>query len=89
MAGSGRDSFIEASHTSELPASVLKIIDGSQKFAEGRGVRLEVRSDLDVRSVCQLADIKMACKPAYPTGHLPRSRVLFIGEQRPQVESHA
>ena len=33
---------------------------GSQKFAEGRGVRLEVRSDVDVRSVTQLAEIKMA-----------------------------
>ena len=38
---------------------VLDIIDNSQKFAEGRGVRLEVRSDVDVRSVTQLADIKM------------------------------
>ena len=33
---------------------------GSQKFAVGRGVRLEVRSYVDVRSVTQLAEIKMA-----------------------------
>ena len=51
---------VDAAHDSDLPPSVLDIIDNSQKFAEGRGVRLEVRSDVDVRSVYQLADIKMA-----------------------------
>ena len=51
---------VDAAHDSDLPPSVLDIIDNSQKFAEGRGVRLEVRSDVDVRSVTQLADIKMA-----------------------------
>ncbi len=51
---------VDAAHESDLPPSVLDIIDSSQKFAEGRGVRLEVRSDVDVRSVSQLADIKMA-----------------------------
>ena len=51
---------VDAAHDSDLPPSVLDIIDNSQKFAEGRGVRLEVRSDVDVRSVSQLADIKMA-----------------------------
>ena len=51
---------VDAAHDSDLPTSVLDIIDNSQKFAEGRGVRLEVRSDLDVRAVGQLAGIKMA-----------------------------
>ena len=51
---------VDAAQDSDLPPSVLDIIDSSQKFAEGRGVRLEVRSDVDVRSVTQLADIKMA-----------------------------
>ena len=51
---------VDAAHDSDLPPSVLDIIDISQKFAEGRGMRLEVRSDVDVRSVTQLADIKMA-----------------------------
>jgi len=51
---------VDAAHSSNLPPSVLDIIDNSQKFAEGRGVRLEVRSDVDVRSVTQLAEIKMA-----------------------------
>lgn len=50
----------EAAHASDLPLSVLNEIDSSQTFAEGRGVRLEVRNDSDVRSVIQLAAIKMA-----------------------------
>ncbi len=51
---------VDAAHESDLPPSVLAIIDSSQKYAEGRAVRIEVRSDVDVRSVTQLADIKMA-----------------------------
>ena len=51
---------VDAAHDSDLPPSVLDIIDNSQKFAEGRGLRLEVRSDVDVRSATQLALIKMA-----------------------------
>jgi hypothetical protein len=51
---------VKAAHESDLPVSVLKIIDGSKKYAEGRGVRLEVRSAEDVRNVEKLAVIKMA-----------------------------
>ena len=51
---------VDAAHESGLPRAVLDIIDSSQKFAEGRGVRLEVRSESDVRVVSQLAEIKMA-----------------------------
>ncbi len=50
---------VDAAHESDLPRTVLDIIDNSQRFAEGRGVRLEVRSESDVRVVSQLADIKM------------------------------
>jgi hypothetical protein len=51
---------VKAAHESDLPASVLKVIDGAKKYAEGRGVRLEVRSSKDVRAVETLALIKMA-----------------------------
>ena len=51
---------VDTAHDSNLPPTVLDSIDNSQKFAEGRGVRLEIRSEVDVRSVTQLADIKMA-----------------------------
>lgn len=51
---------VKAAHESDLPASVLKIIDSAKKYAEGRGVRLEVRSAEDVRNVEKLAMVKMA-----------------------------
>jgi hypothetical protein len=49
-----------SAHESKLPASVLKIIDDAPKYAEGRGVRLEVRTTKDVRYIEKLAEIKMA-----------------------------
>jgi hypothetical protein len=48
-----------AAQQSDLPQSVLDIIDNSQRFAEGRGVRLEVRSGDDVADVLEIARIKM------------------------------
>jgi hypothetical protein len=51
---------VKAAHESDLPISVLKVIGGAKKYAEGRGVRLEVRSAEDVRNVEKLAVIKMA-----------------------------
>jgi uncharacterized protein DUF3788 len=51
---------VKASQDSDLPDSVLKVIDTATKYAEGRGVRLEVRSAEDVRNVEMLAVLKMA-----------------------------
>jgi hypothetical protein len=51
---------VKAAHDSDLPISVLKVIDSAKKYAEGRGVRLEVRSATDVRNVEKLAVIKVA-----------------------------
>lgn len=51
---------VKAAHESDLPVSVLRAIDNAQKYAEGRGVRLEVRSVEDVHNVEKLAIIKMA-----------------------------
>ena len=51
---------VDAAHESDLPIGVLDIIDNSQKYAEGRGVRLTVRSKTDVRIVSKVAEIKMA-----------------------------
>jgi hypothetical protein len=50
---------VKAAHESDLPESVLAAIDGAKKYAEGRGVRLEVRSAEDVRNIEKLAVIKM------------------------------
>ncbi len=51
---------VKAAHESDIPASVLEIIDNSKKYVEGRAVRLEVRSADDVLHVVKLASIKMA-----------------------------
>ena len=51
---------VAAAHASDLPQSLLEIIDGSQKYAEGRAVRLEVRSAADLDNVTNVAAIKMA-----------------------------
>ena len=51
---------VKVAHNSDLPTSVLKLIDGAKKYAEGRGVRLEVRNAKDVRHVEKLAVIKMS-----------------------------
>jgi len=49
-----------AAHGSDLPASILTVIDKAKKHAEGRDVRIEVRSAKDVRDVGKLVSIKMA-----------------------------
>lgn len=54
------EKVVKAAHESDLPASVLEVIDGAKKYAEGRGVRLEVGSASDVHNVEKLAIIKMA-----------------------------
>jgi len=51
---------IKAAYDSDLPTSILKVIEGAKKYAEGTGVRLEVRTAKDVRNVETLALIKMS-----------------------------
>jgi len=51
---------VKAVHESDLPVSVLEVVDNAKKYAEGRGVRLEVRTAEDVRNLEKLAVIKMA-----------------------------
>lgn len=51
---------VKAAHESTLPVEVLDVIDNAPRYAEGRGVRLEVRSAKDVRNVEKIAIIKMA-----------------------------
>ena len=51
---------VAAAHASDLPQSLLEIIDSSQKYVEGRAVRLEIRSAADLENVTNVAAIKMA-----------------------------
>jgi len=50
---------VRAARESGLPDPVLKIIDAAPKYAEGRGVRVEVKSKKDLENVKALAAIKM------------------------------
>ena len=54
------ENAVKVAHQSDLPASILEIIAGAKKYAEGRAVRLEVRTAKDVRNVEKIAVIKMA-----------------------------
>lgn len=51
---------VAAARVGDFPDSLLEIIEGSQKYAEGRAVRLEVRSATDLDNVVNVAAIKMA-----------------------------
>jgi hypothetical protein len=49
-----------AARRSKLPALVLEAIDRAPTYAEGRGVRLEVRAEKDLANVEKLAAHKMS-----------------------------
>jgi hypothetical protein len=50
---------VKAAHQAHLSDAVLEVIDGAQKYAEGRAVRLEVRTKKDLRVVEQVVAVKM------------------------------
>jgi hypothetical protein len=49
-----------AAHESRVPNAVLEIIDEAPRYAEGRGVRIAVKTKKDLENVRKLAAIKMA-----------------------------
>jgi hypothetical protein len=51
---------VQAARRSDLPKMVLENIAKSKKYAEGTGVRIEVRNKSDREAVLALASIKMA-----------------------------
>lgn len=51
---------VKAAHESDLSDSVLALIDSARKYAEGRGVRIEVKTKKDLEDTKKLAAIKMA-----------------------------
>jgi hypothetical protein len=52
------DRAVQAARRSGLPASIISLIDGAKRYAEGTAVRLEVRTPADTRIVLRLASIK-------------------------------
>jgi hypothetical protein len=51
---------VAAAEQSTLPAEILEEIRNARPYAEGRGVRVEVKRRVDVESVRKLVEIKMA-----------------------------
>lgn len=50
----------KAAHDSALPESILTVIDEAKKYAEGRAVRIEIKSKRVLEATKKLAAIKMA-----------------------------
>ena len=50
---------VKAALGSTLPDSVLTIIDGAKKYAEGRAIRIEIRNKKDLENAKKLSSIKM------------------------------
>lgn len=51
---------VAAAHEASLPAPCLAQLDAAPRYAEGRGVRIEVRNARDLAAVTTLALAKMA-----------------------------
>jgi hypothetical protein len=51
---------VRGAHDAGLPAEVLAAIGAARRYAEGRGVRLDVRDGGGVEAVLQLAAVKLA-----------------------------
>jgi hypothetical protein len=51
---------VTAAHAAGLASAILDIIDKAPKYAEGRGVRIEVRTLREIDNIAKLAVIKMA-----------------------------
>jgi hypothetical protein len=54
------DKAVAAARQSGLPQSVIKIINEAKRYAEGTGIRLEMKKPKDIEIVKQLAAIKLA-----------------------------
>jgi Protein of unknown function (DUF3788) len=53
------DKAVQAARQSKLPPRVIKIINEAKRYAEGTGVRLEVKTSKDIAAVKMLAAIKL------------------------------
>ena len=54
------DKAVEAARQSRLPQSVIKTINEARRYAEGTGIRMEMKKPKDIEIAKQLAAIKLA-----------------------------
>ncbi len=53
------DKVISKIAKSSLPANIIEELLAAKKYAEGRGISIEVKSQADVKNVIQLLEIKI------------------------------
>ena len=51
---------VNAARAGDLPGPLRELIETSQKFAEGRAIRFEIRAPADLENAMTIARIKMA-----------------------------
>jgi hypothetical protein len=54
------DRAVKAALQSDLPKNMVKLIEEAPRYAEGRGVRLEVKDGSNLAAIRKLAEIKLA-----------------------------
>ncbi len=53
------DKAVRAAHERGLPESILTALDSARKYAEGRGIRLQIRTPAELKPIEALAAIKV------------------------------
>lgn len=53
------DKAVAEVEKSELPASLIKELAGAKRYAEGRGLRVEIKKKSDINNVINLVKIKI------------------------------
>ena len=53
------DKAVSAVGESDLPIRLKKSLISARKYAEGRGIRIDVKATEDVENICKLIDIKI------------------------------
>jgi hypothetical protein len=51
---------VEVINKSDLPESIVRLVNNSREYAEGRVIQIEVKSTSDCKTMDQLIDIKCA-----------------------------
>ena len=54
------DRAVKAALQSDLPKNVVKLIEDAPRYAEGTGVRLEVKDGNNMTAIHKLAEVKLA-----------------------------
>ena len=54
------DRAVEAALQSDLPKNVIKLIEDAPRYAEGTGVRLDVKESKDLATIRKLVEVKLA-----------------------------